>query len=180
MMSGLSGQLQIAIILQLVLYLASTVKAECCGCPTFNNCGVQTGCRQNPFDPFKPPCCDDCSVCTPYCGVGGCNIFGCHCTGGCRPEGLDRMPWWPWFHHPTPETIAHDQFSSTDKDNNGAIDIKEALLYFIKNEMLTSLSEFTKGLKEADKNGDSFISPKEFDNSLEDYPEKNLTATFTL
>ena len=68
----------------------------------------------------------------------------------------------------------------TDKDNNGAIDIKEALFYFLDNNLLTSVSEFTKGLQEADKNGDSFISPKEFDNSLEDYPEKNLTATFTL
>ena len=28
--------------------------------------------------------CKDCSIKTPYCGVGDCNFFGCQCIGGCR------------------------------------------------------------------------------------------------
>ena len=28
--------------------------------------------------------CEDCTVATPYCGYGSCNIFGCNCDGGCR------------------------------------------------------------------------------------------------
>jgi len=38
---------------------------ECCRCPTFEHC-------------------DDGKLCTPYCGHGWCNIFGCNCDGGCR------------------------------------------------------------------------------------------------
>jgi len=173
-------------MLQVVVYLASTVKAECCGCPISTNCELGLPCNTpDPvsFFPSDPNCCDDCSECTPYCGNGKCNIFGCHCTDGCRQDGLNRKPSSPFDFFPlrsSPEDIAYLQFRSIDKDNNGAIDIKEALFYFLDNNLLTSVSEFTKGLQEADKNGDSFISPKEFDNSLADVPEKNLTATFTL
>ncbi|KAH9388474.1 hypothetical protein TYRP_023443 [Tyrophagus putrescentiae] len=28
--------------------------------------------------------CGDCTLPTPYCGYGPCNIFGCNCDGGCR------------------------------------------------------------------------------------------------
>ncbi|XP_013416209.1 uncharacterized protein LOC106177849 [Lingula anatina] len=33
---------------------------------------------------YKGPFCKDCTKGTPYCGYGGCNIFGCACENGCR------------------------------------------------------------------------------------------------
>ena len=29
-------------------------------------------------------CCAGCTIGTPYCGYGSCNIFACNCDGGCR------------------------------------------------------------------------------------------------
>ncbi|KIM72254.1 hypothetical protein PILCRDRAFT_829885 [Piloderma croceum F 1598] len=39
-------------------------RAECCPCPYIE--------------------CLDGTLCTPYCGYGPCNIFGCNCDNGCR------------------------------------------------------------------------------------------------
>ncbi|KAF8884396.1 hypothetical protein BD779DRAFT_1801744 [Infundibulicybe gibba] len=52
-------------VLTTMMLQMSSVVADCCDCPiTFS--------------------CNDGTKCTPYCGYGQCNIFGCNCDGGCR------------------------------------------------------------------------------------------------
>ena len=50
-------------------------------------CGTHTACC-----PLWKGCCGDCTYGTPYCGYGGCNIFGCNCDGGCRSGSGNCIP----------------------------------------------------------------------------------------
>ncbi|KAF8873524.1 hypothetical protein BD779DRAFT_1476976 [Infundibulicybe gibba] len=58
-------------VLSLLTFLATvalqmgSVAADCCPCPIASVCNDNT-------------------ACTPNCGYGQCNIFGCNCDGGCR------------------------------------------------------------------------------------------------
>lgn len=68
-MSKVFGFLLISMIL--MCFYQEFVAADCCT--------TTLGYRQH-FTSF----CDDGKHGTPCCGVGSCNIFCCHCDGGCR------------------------------------------------------------------------------------------------
>lgn len=64
------------------------IAADCCTnyLTFYYHCGQQYNC-------YKYLCYDGTEA-TYYCGVGGCNIFGCNCAGGCRqgtPESAKRL-----------------------------------------------------------------------------------------
>jgi hypothetical protein len=54
-----------------VITLLPSVMADCC------KAGLLC-------DPYPKKCCSDGTKPTPCCGYGGCNIFCCACSGGCR------------------------------------------------------------------------------------------------
>ncbi|EDW25428.1 GL26589 [Drosophila persimilis] len=54
------------VLLALGLFLLEEAAAVCC--------------------PALPICGDGQMVVGAYCGVGGCNVFGCNCSGGCRKK----------------------------------------------------------------------------------------------
>ncbi|KAF8885957.1 hypothetical protein BD779DRAFT_644943 [Infundibulicybe gibba] len=53
--------------------------AECCPCGGELICTAPLNCDR---------LCYDGASCTPYCGRGSCNIFGCNCDGGCRTKPI--------------------------------------------------------------------------------------------
>ncbi|KAF8884353.1 hypothetical protein BD779DRAFT_1674168 [Infundibulicybe gibba] len=108
--------MQLTALFSLVFFatLTSRVQAAsdaCCGCPT---------------DGFfaSSNLCPDGTECTPYCGYGPCNVFGCNCDGGCRGGNARRS-----------RSIAHaglvstgtteDYFNTADTDNDGQLTYEE-------------------------------------------------------
>ena len=58
---------KILLAITLVAWFSAPVEVDADCCP----CWVST-------------VCNDGTECTPWCGYGPCNIFGCNCDGGCR------------------------------------------------------------------------------------------------
>ena len=100
-------------------YLPRT-RGECC--PT-RPCGSKSICA-------------DCSLGTPYCGRGLCNIFGCNCESGCLADSKPdpNSPCYPCF--------ANGKFwNDIDQDGESLID------YFTKNpEYYLTYWEFSQWL----------------------------------
>ncbi|KAF8884337.1 hypothetical protein BD779DRAFT_784310 [Infundibulicybe gibba] len=53
--------------------------------------------------------CGDGTGCTPYCGYGPCNIFGCNCDGGCRGGISNRA---------SPRSLADTGLAAADATEN--------------------------------------------------------------
>ncbi|KAF8872354.1 hypothetical protein BD779DRAFT_1573267 [Infundibulicybe gibba] len=104
-------------LLSLVFFatLASYTQAasnDCCDCF-----------KPNPFNPGG--FCADGTMCTPYCGYGPCNIFGCNCDGGCRvPAGRKRAR--SFAHTDLAATsTTEDRFNAADTNNDGQLTFEE-------------------------------------------------------
>ncbi|KAF8884349.1 hypothetical protein BD779DRAFT_1674166 [Infundibulicybe gibba] len=78
--------------------------------------------------------CGDGTSCTPYCGYGPCNFFGCDCDGGCRvPGSISGTVGFPAAG--TARSLAHtdlaaagateDRFNAADTDNDGQLTFEE-------------------------------------------------------
>lgn len=50
---------------------------SCCYYVTIRNCSGNNEVRH---------LCPDCTKPTPFCGLNKCNIIGCNCDDGCRPQ----------------------------------------------------------------------------------------------
>ncbi|KAF8884357.1 hypothetical protein BD779DRAFT_1674171 [Infundibulicybe gibba] len=74
---------------------------------------------------FRPRHCGDGTSCTPYCGYGPCNIFGCNCDGGCRAlTGQKRAR---SFAHTglAAAGATEDRFNAADTNNDGHLTFEE-------------------------------------------------------
>jgi len=122
----------------------------------------------SPANAFCCYCTDQCldgTPCTPYCGYGGCNLFGCNCGGGCRhaafllqgePQGISL-------------TRTASTFAAIDSNGDGAIDKDEARDYLEKQGTWNEIeleAMFENQWAKMDVSGDGKISPKEFDSDL--------------
>ena len=84
----MNGYFQIALLLIVMATLPEGSQSACCH-PTWYGC----------LGPGVGQACKDGTAPTPYCGYGGCNLFGCDCNGGCRrgdwtPPDYDCDDWW--------------------------------------------------------------------------------------
>ncbi|KAF8884397.1 hypothetical protein BD779DRAFT_1787308 [Infundibulicybe gibba] len=98
-------------LLSLVIFLApfalqvQAASDACCFCGDNFQCGDGTGC-------------------TPYCGQGPCNIFGCACSGGCR--GASKRATRSVARAGLAATgETEDRFNAADTDNDGKITFEE-------------------------------------------------------
>merc|ERR1711915_214149 len=73
-------------------------------------------------------CADD-TPCTPYCGHGGCNIFGCNCGGGCRMSMATSEARNPLASFNSGASDPLDIFMAIDRDNSGSLDLGEIMRY---------------------------------------------------
>ncbi len=127
----LHGSMKLVWALPLVgLFLAPRAMAECC--------------------PSHDLVCGDCTLGTPYCGKGKCNIFGCNCDGGCRTGvcsnslsaesrftmadsdgdkkiSLDELKGWAQQRSKqfADDAAAKAEFDKLDTDKSGSIELKE-------------------------------------------------------
>ncbi|KAF8884315.1 hypothetical protein BD779DRAFT_1674143 [Infundibulicybe gibba] len=87
----------VAIVLQM-----NSAAADCCRCTIS---GV----------------CNDNTPCTPYCGYGRCNIFGCNCDGGCRSsyQGFST------YKILNTEDASEAYFDAADADKDGKLTFEE-------------------------------------------------------
>ena len=78
------------VLIFLILYISYfkvQVSAECCqtGPTGLGKKGLDIIMRKCHMDVYEASkYCMDCSLGTPHCGKGPCNLFGCACEGGCR------------------------------------------------------------------------------------------------
>jgi len=72
--------------------------------------------------------CADGTTCTPYCGYGKCNIFGCNCNGGCRRSIVQsKQQSLESFKSNLEAGEASEFFDATDANKDGIITMEEWL-----------------------------------------------------
>ncbi|XP_078609213.1 uncharacterized protein LOC144880728 isoform X1 [Branchiostoma floridae x Branchiostoma japonicum] len=120
--------------------------------------------------------CQDGTSGSPYCGKGGCNIFGCNCYGGCRHskrDVLEEVRSLLELLRGGQEDTAPEEGATTgrwfgdyDTDQDGKLSKQEAL------EMLKTLGQVDVAKLPADwftsmdTNGNGFIDPEEYDKDV--------------
>ncbi|KAF8884352.1 hypothetical protein BD779DRAFT_1537155, partial [Infundibulicybe gibba] len=126
--SELDSEMHFTKLLSLIFFatIASHVQASsdvCCDC---------TG--ESLFGGPSSGHCGDGTVCTPSCGYGPCNIFGCDCDGGCRvPGSISGTVGFPAAG--TTRSLAdtdlaaagatEDRFNAADTDSDGQLTFEE-------------------------------------------------------
>mmetsp|Transcript_30040 Transcript_30040/g.26528 ORF Transcript_30040/g.26528 Transcript_30040/m.26528 type:complete len:167 (-) Transcript_30040:66-566(-) len=157
-----------------IIYLQfiSSAISVCCSGGRGAYCGKYPGCEG------YCRCCEDCTITHhAYCGVGGCNFFGCNCDGGCRTGpgracGTRRL-----IEDETSDAKLSEMeiFAEVDEDMNGKISFDE-LKNWYNNKYDENKNENDSGYKlllqtafnDMDINNDGFIDYGEFDNDLKD------------
>ncbi len=147
-------QIILTITLLSLIFLLTIIKPSKSAC-----CGVPLVCK----DVNR---CLDCTESTPYCGKGKCNIFGCHCDGGCRKKDVSKPCWEPdadchWKNFYEAEVATEDLFKTIDIDSDGKVSFTEVKDY-IKLIKPTDVN-IDKELFILDTNNDSFLTIDEID-----------------
>ena len=144
-----------------VLYLAQQTEGVCCTGKSLAQCKPD-GNRGTAATNL----CGDCSIGTPYCAYGKCNIFGCACkdgcrTGGCSGTGCGRgRRSLDFLLHPSSAKDARRVVADADLDNDKKVSLEEAKssLRSVGNNR-TITEEFDR----LDRNQDGFLTAEEID-----------------
>ncbi|MEO8672416.1 MAG: EF-hand domain-containing protein [Tahibacter sp.] len=137
--------------------------------------------------------CGDCTVGTPCCGYGPCNIFCGNCDGGCRkaPDGPHDPSCGGTTNTGTIAKAINDTknpppaakepptgralFDTIDSNHNGTISLAETKAWVKSTKSKMTKQEIAAGFMkaDADADGDGKVKPSEFDGGLVDPPVKS-------
>ncbi|KAI2800409.1 hypothetical protein RDWZM_010033 [Blomia tropicalis] len=156
--------------------LFELVRSECCY--------AHFNCKEP--DNAKVSRCYDCTVATPFCGVGKCNILGCNCDNGCRHGDESLWCWNPVYEcgktelrsiinnvqmssvstqQQRTESIVSSLVERYDQNGDRSLDINEFHSYWLDNvRMSTSMIKVEFAKIDTDRNGR--ITMNEIDRSI--------------
>ena len=146
-----------------VLYFTQEADAVCCTGKSLAQCRPD-GNRGTAATNL----CGDCSIGTPYCAYGKCNIFGCACKNGCRNGGCSGggcgrgRRSLDFLLNPSSATEPSRVIENADLDNDGKVSLEEAKSSL---RVVGSNRTISQEFHRLDRNKDGFLTAEEIDSN---------------